>query len=476
MKSLQFVSTEDVLEALRLWHGHEKAAWPLAAMRLRTSVRHNQEQTEQPPSRLTTADIATQNRAILNQGLAALQVIAPEAEVLLRQRFEHRQDVLAVANKLNISESSLYYRQRQAVAQLTDILNKLEDEASAEWQETMLNRLPVPSYTKLVGTDTLQERLLDALLNRQAHFIVAIEGLGGLGKTALTDQTMRDLTKTTYFDEIAWVTAKQTHLSSLGRLQIESSRPALTFPMLIDQLAVQFALDTDSISHLQRQRLVKRYLQEQYCLVVVDNLETAADYRSLLPELRKWQNPSKFVITSRLRLLDEPGIFSLALTELSMTAAFELIRLEAQQAGFTSLAMANEAELKQIYDVVGGNPLALKLITGQLRFHSLDRVLARFGPGRQTDSPAGLFEYIYREIWETLGDDSKMALLTLTQAGESGFTFEHLTAVSGLSDERANTALEELILLSLVNLGGNLHQKRYHLHRLTEVFLLGMFT
>jgi hypothetical protein len=45
---------------------------------------------------------------------------------------------------------------------------------------------------------------------------------------------------------------------------------------------------------------------------VIDNLETVADYRTLLPELRKWQGPSKFVITSRLRLLDEPGIFSLA--------------------------------------------------------------------------------------------------------------------------------------------------------------------
>jgi hypothetical protein len=63
-----------------------------------------------------------------------------------------------------------------------------------------------------------------------------------LGKTALADRITRDLTKSTRFDDIAWVTAKQTHLSSLGRLQMESNRPALTFPMLIDQLAAQFDL------------------------------------------------------------------------------------------------------------------------------------------------------------------------------------------------------------------------------------------
>ncbi|MFO7540382.1 MAG: NB-ARC domain-containing protein [Chloroflexota bacterium] len=472
MRPLQFVSSQDVLKALRLWHGRENAKWPLAQMRLSAEVRDEQIRH----SSLADAGMAAQNRAILNRGLQALHIIAPESEELLRERFEERRDVLDMANSLNLSESGLYHRQRQAIAQLTEILNKLENEASSDWQERVLSRLPLPSYTELVGIYETRQRLFDVLLNREAHFIVAIEGLGGLGKTALADRTTRDLTKMTHFDEIAWVTAKQTHLSSLGRLQIESNRPALTFPMLIDQLAAQFGLSqSEAESHLQRQRLVKQYLQEQHCLVVVDNLETVADYRTLLPELRKWQRPSKFVITSRLRLLDEPGIFSLVMKELSMAAAFELIRLEAQRTGFTTLATAEEEELQQIYNVVGGNPLALKLITGQLRFQSLDRVLDRFGAGRKAESQEGLFDYIYQEIWENLQDEGKTTLLALTQAGESGFTFEHLTAVSGLDEQSISTALEKLVLLSLVDLGGNLNERRYRLHRLTEVFLLRMF-
>jgi hypothetical protein len=472
MTSLQFVSPEEVMEALRLWHGREKAAWPLAHMRLRTEVRDEQLRY----SSLAEAGMAAQNRAILNRGFEALRTIAPGAEDLLRQRFEDRRNVLDVAANLNISESSLYYRQRQAVAQLTEILNKLENQASSEWQERILSRLPLPSYTELVGIHDVRQRLLDVLLDRQSHFIISIEGLGGLGKTALADRITRDLTKSTHFDDIAWVTAKQTHLSSLGRLQVESNRPALTFPMLIDQLAAQFdlpQLDTDL--HLQRQRLVKQHLREQECLIVIDNLETVADYHTLLPELRSWQEPSKFIITSRLRLLDEPGIFSLAMEELPVASAFELIRLEARRTGFATLAAASDEELQQIYDVVGGNPLALKLITGQLRFHSLDRVLDRFGAGREAESQEGLFDYIYREIWENLRDDSKTALLAMTQAGESGFTFEHLTDISGLDEKESSAALEELVLLSLVDLGGNLSERRYRLHRLTEVFLLRMF-
>lgn len=473
MTPTEFISSEEVLEALRLWHGREASVWPLAQLRLRTELRDEQKLH----SSLAGAGTAAQNRAILNRGLEFLRIIAPEAEDLLRQRFEHRRDVLDVANNFNMSESSLYYRQRQAVAQLTEILNKLENSASSEWQERILSRLPLPSYGELVGVTEVRHHLLDILLEPEAPFIVVIEGLGGLGKTALADRVTRDLVKSTRFDEIAWITAKQTHLSSFGRLQVESSRPALTFPMLVDQLIEQFDLpQVENASQLQQQRLVKQYLREQVCLIVIDNLETVADYRSLLPELRQWQAPSKFLLTSRLRLLGESAIFSLPLAELSVESAFELIRLESRRTGFTGLATAAEVDLQQIYDVVGGNPLALKLIIGQLRFYSLPQVLARFGSGRAAHSQEEIFDYIYQEIWENLSDNSKTVLLALTQAGESGFTFEHLTAVAALDDDSVSASIEELILLSLVDFGGNLSQRRYRLHRLTERFLLQIFS
>jgi hypothetical protein len=469
----EFISSEEVLEALRLWHAREADVWPLAQLRLRTEIRDEQNLH----GSLAGTGTPAQNRAILNRGLEMLRIISPEAEDLLRQRFEQRRDVLDVANRYNVSESALYYRQRQAIAQLTEIFNKLENSASSEWRERIISRLPIPSYVELVGIDEARQQLLDILLSPQAPFIVAIEGLGGLGKTALADRVTRDLVKTTCFDEIAWITAKQTHLSSFGRLQVESNRPALTFSMLIDELITQFDLpETDTTSHLQQQRLVKRYLREQTCLVVIDNLETLVDYRSLLPELRQWQSPSKFLLTSRFRLLGEPTIFSMPLAELSLQSALALIRLEAQRTGFATLATASEIELQQIYDTVGGNPLALKLIIGQLRFYSLPQVLAHFKSGRQVHSQEEIFDYIYLEIWENLPDDSKAVLLALTQAGETGFTFEHLTAVAGLDQNKVGTAIEELILLSLVDLGGTLSERRYRLHRLTERFLLSIFT
>lgn len=472
MEELTVITPENVVEALRLWHGGEVVRWPLAHLRLGLQIAPQEDSF----SSLAEAGPAAQNRAILSLGLAELRKAAPEAEDLLRERYEHQRDVLAVANNLNVAESSIYYRQRQAVSQLTDILLQLEEQASASWRERMTARLGLQSYAQLVGVDSPRNILVQTLMNEEDHFIVALDGLGGIGKTALADQVTRDLIKTTRFDEIAWITAKHTHLSTLGRLQIESGRAALTFPMLIDKLALQFDLTKDeSRTQLQRQRKVKQFLREWACLIVIDNLETVADYHTLLPELRQWQRPSKFLLTSRLRLLDEPGVFSLSLNELSAASAFELIRLEARRTGFAALAEASDADLQQIYDAVGGNPLALKLIIGQLRFHSLSHVLERFTRTDKKRSEAGIFDYIYREIWETLPDRSKMTLLALTQAGETGFSLEHIVEVANLPERVVSQSLEKLILLSLVDLTGTLLDRRYRLHRLTEVFLLNMF-
>jgi hypothetical protein len=462
------ITSDDVWEALRLWHGAETEKWPLA--RLRLGLQLDQEQGEF--ASLAQGGPAAHNRAILNRALEVLRMRAPSAEDLLRQRFEHLRDVLDLAHALNITESSIYYRQRVAVNSLTEIIVGLEEKASSDWQERMEARLELPTYTTLVGVEQSYKTIFEVLSDETAQFIVSIDGLGGLGKTALADKVARVLIHTTHFDEIAWVTAKQTHLSTLGRLKVESGRPALTFPLLIDRLAEQFELNQDGRPRLEQQRLVKQFLQQRRCLVVIDNLETMADYDVLLPELKRWQRPSKFLLTSRLRLLDELDVFSFSLQELARPAAIELMRLEAGRTNFMALLQASEGELSQIYDVVGGNPMAIKLVVGQARFYSLPQVLQRFSSQQQQED---LFQYIYLEAWESLSDAGKTVLLTLTEAGESGFNFEHLHAVSGLPEEEVQQALEKLIILSLVDLGGSLMERRYRLHRLTEIFILNMF-
>lgn len=466
----QIINEEQTQAALQLWHEGETAVWPLAHLRLGLHIRSEQALY----GTLAETGVAAQNRAILSLALDKLRTNHPQSEELLRQRFEHRQDILVICNSMNISRSSYFYRQKHAITHLTEIMIELEKEARLDWQEQMMTRLEPPTYTALVGIERSYQILANALLAEGEPFILCIDGLGGLGKSALADYLARQAITTVRFDEVAWITAKQTHLSTRGRLQIDSGRPALTFPMLMDELTTHFDLPQSfNGSQLHKQRLVHHYLQESPCLIIIDNLETVADYTALIPELKKWQNPSKFLITSRLRLLDQTGVFSYSLIELGETAVYQLIRQEARRTGFTDLEKASDEELHQIYQVVGGNPLAIKLVIGQLRYHSLPRVLARLTTG-QNESGIGLFDYIYQEAWDSLDETSQTTLIALTHAGDSGFTLDHLSEVAGLSPSSVERAVEELVLLSLVDLRGSIFDRRYSLHRLTEMFLLQM--
>lgn len=96
MKNLVVITTEDVQEALRLWHGGDVARWPLANLRLGLQVTSDQELY----SSLADSGPAALNRAILNVGLEQMRVVNAESEELLRQRYEHRQDVMVVANSV----------------------------------------------------------------------------------------------------------------------------------------------------------------------------------------------------------------------------------------------------------------------------------------------------------------------------------------------------------------------------------------
>ena len=83
-----------------------------------------------------------------------------------------------------------------------------------------------------------------------------------------------------------------------------------------------------------------------------------------------------------------------------------------------------------------------------------------------------LYTYIYWQTWQALSPAGQQALLAMTLAGPRGSRFTHLVAVSELEPDILNQALTELVAFSLLEVGGDLEERRYSIHRLTETFLL----
>lgn len=408
---------------------------------------------------------------ILMDGLDRMKQVDEEAADLLQRRFLNRETALEVAHRRNLSEDVVFQRQRAAIAQLAQVIWGQELELRQRQVRQIEARLEPPTYSQLFGVAEKMAEVRARLESASEPWLVALEGLGGIGKTSLADALARELACEVHFREIGWISARRRLFRLSGDIETLANRPDLTLADMVDRLIDQFELmglrrrsDADKLAGL------KDFLKSETCLVVIDNLETAADYRSLVPQLRRLVNPSKFLITTRYSLRDVSGVYILTLGQLSRDDTLALIRHEAETRGLQELADTPETELEQIHDVTGGNPLATKLLIGQVHTLSLPAALARFSAARGKPVKELLY-FIYDAAWQTLNQDSRRVLQAMLLVTEEGGRLEQIAAASELDKDNTATCLQRLVTLSLVNVGGSLQERRYSLHQLTQTFV-----
>lgn len=406
---------------------------------------------------------------ILLEGLEILAIEHEDSANLLRYHFLDGMLMHAVANRLNIGQSTAYRKQQEALHQLALIIQAKETQARLEYQTHLEKRLSLPPQPRLFGVEDRLTSLLEKLIAPATSWLTSIEGMGGIGKTALVNAVIRQPELIIEFKDMAWVSAKRRAFFPGMGLE-NTSLPALTVESLIDTLLEQFDQTACLTQSPQEKRTALiRLLKQAPYLIVIDNLETVVDYQTLLPMLWEIANPSKVVLTSRHSLRAYPEVSCLTLAPLSQADTFVLIRYEATMRGLPMLANAADADLDRIYQVVGGNPLALKLVAGQTAFLPLSQVLDNLKAARGKNI-SELYTYIYWQGWEMLTDPARQTLLIMPLAQEGDL--KHLLVLSRLEPNELHDALQQLATLSLVQVEGDLENRRYSIHRLTETFLL----
>lgn len=330
------------------------------------------------------------------------------------------------------------------------------------------HNLPQRSHAQFVGRQTELEKLRQVMRPHpfSRHFVVTIDGIGGVGKSALALELAhgyREQYATTApeerFDVIVWVSAKRTLLTSSGIQQRRQTFNALddlyrAIATVCDQPAMlQAAAD-------QRRAAVEQLLTTKRTLLLIDNLETVDD-EELLTFLRELPDPTKAIITTRHRI---DIAYAIRLTGMSESEALALIE---QEAATKDVILPPETPA-DLFRRTGGLPLAIVWCIGLMSVgHNIEAVVRRLGNG---DSDIARFCFS-ESVARIRGRPTERLLLALSLFERSTIR-AMVGTVAGLDDDRIgrDDGLAELVQLSLVNQKDD----RFDLLPLTQRFALDL--
>jgi tetratricopeptide (TPR) repeat protein len=326
----------------------------------------------------------------------------------------------------------------------------------------------LPRRAPFFGRDREMDIVLRTLSPEDRTWGVLLDGIGGIGKSALAVEAAYRCKEKGLFDAFIFVSAKQNILDPRGIRELKPS--ARTLDEFLNETAR--VLGETGIAKLagdDKRRALLDALRVTRSLLIYDNLETLAkeEQEALADFLRELPQACKAIITSRRR--GGEGAVWLRLEKLEWDAAHSIIESEmARDPQLTNkLQQAGAARWQELYDETKGSPLALMHTLGLMRVRAtltFDGALKLL----QGNPDPDLQKFIFQEARRELTANDEAALRALSFFVPSA-TFEAWMQVAELSRNALETTIDRLSALSLVDVLTG--EERYALHPLTRNFV-----
>ncbi|MBK8935081.1 MAG: hypothetical protein IPM76_22755 [Chloroflexi bacterium] len=113
--------------------------------------------------------------------------------VFLNSAFSASTPCSCVANRLNVGEHAVSQMRQAAIDQLADAIYRQELALRDSKIQEITALLPPATYSQLFGAAEIQTDLIARLRDPGSPWVIAVTGLGGIGKTALADSVIRRL-------------------------------------------------------------------------------------------------------------------------------------------------------------------------------------------------------------------------------------------------------------------------------------------
>lgn len=362
-----------------------------------------------------------------------------------------------------------------------ECIKKLNLEIQEELER--LSPLPPQRYARFVGRQNYLNSVLTALEDSSSRPILAIDGIGGVGKTALTREIVNRSIDADLFYSLVWESAKPEEFTGESIRQVNTA--TIDFDSLLTQIASKLGFfEVRSMKTIeQKRRLVQNILSEERYLIVVDNLETFQGYHDLVNNLEGLFTRSKVILTTRRQVAGFRHIQSFSLGGMEPKESFEFLRVYATERPGAAeiICSTDESILEEIHQRTGGLPLSMELIVGQLTRFSLSAVLKKLQAVNykyieNIESDENVYQQFYRFIygdsWEQLSKTAKDLLICLGEFDLSeGAKIDDAIEVTEMSAAQLEESAAELIQFSLVYRRGQESQQTFFIHPITHLFV-----
>lgn len=333
------------------------------------------------------------------------------------------------------------------------------------------SHLPPKAYHRFVGRFEQMDELMGALRDPKRKPMVAVIGLGGIGKTALAREVVERCGQEELFDYIVWTSSKTEHF--IGERIIATEVSGYSFDELLSDIGRQCdRVDIAQMPPDQKQAAVKYLLAKKRVLIVMDNLETVPENEKLVASVFQILGQSKLLITSRHHVKHE-RVFTLDLGGFPEDEGVTFLREESKERGIDAVAQTTRPHLVEIHEVTGGAPLAMKLVIGQMSRQPMEAVLDILKQASFKSQDYPFYRFVYQQSWEILDMNARMALVDMSVFPPiTGGAVDDVQAVSQVEDPNAFwSAMDQLVTLSLVDKTGAAGLERFALHPLTQYFI-----